>query len=62
MIDISENDIDEFYTLWMFWRATGKRFLPSQLLNEPLRPLEVMLTLDGLLSKIEQQKREREDE
>lgn len=36
------------YDVWVLWRATERRFLPSQLLAEPIGLLDDMLYLDGI--------------
>lgn len=36
------------------WQATGRRFLPSQLINEPEDLLTDMLTLDGIYNTLKE--------
>lgn len=38
----------ESFDVWVLWRALDRRFLPSQIIAEPVAMLEDMLTLDGL--------------
>lgn len=43
------------YGLWSIWRATGKRFLPSQLIHEQLhygRALSGVLDMEGFYGKL----------
>jgi len=40
------------YDIWVLWRATDRRFLPSQLLEEPEAMLADMITLDGAYEAI----------
>lgn len=54
-VDLTTSDLELYWKLWTLWRATDRRFLPSQLLNEPERPLHVMIELDGVYSLIERQ-------
>lgn len=46
--------------LWAIWRATDRRYLPSQLEHEDERTLAVFLELDGLYEKIARQMAEQE--
>ena len=46
------------YDIWVLWRATDRRFLPSQLLNEPAALLQDMLTLDGIYERMQEQRKE----
>lgn len=48
------SDPDRSYDIWTLWRATDRRFLPSQLMNEPEGLLMDMLTLDGIYEKIKE--------
>lgn len=54
-IELTQKDIDLYWDLWVRWRATEKRFLPSQLLNEPDRPFSVLIKLDSIYAMVEQQ-------
>jgi len=36
------------YDIWAIWMATGRRFLPSQIMDEPEDLLSDMITLDGV--------------
>ena len=56
MINLSLAEIEEHYDLWLLMRATGWKFLPSQLKHEPTRPLKIVLTLESFLNKMERQK------
>lgn len=40
------------YDLWVLWVATGRRFLPSQLLDEPESVLSDMITLDSVYNAV----------
>jgi hypothetical protein len=53
----------DLFPLWVFWQATGRRFLPSQLVREPLEMLTNFLQLDGMLAAMrESLKREDGEE
>lgn len=54
-VSLTQNDLDYYWNLWTLWRGTDRRFLPSQLLAEPERPLRVMLELDGIYAIVERQ-------
>lgn len=41
------------YDVWVLWRATDRKFLPSQLLQEPIGLLDDMLLLDGVYEVIQ---------
>jgi len=55
VLNLTRDDLDFYWDIWTLWRATDRKFLPSQLMNEPERPLRVMLELDGAYSLIERQ-------
>jgi hypothetical protein len=53
----------DLFPLWVFWQATGKRFLPSQLERESLEQLSGFLQLDGMLDTMRKTlEREEKDE
>lgn len=54
-LELTSEELDAFWEVWTLWRATDRRFLPSQLLAEPRRPLLVMIELDGAYALIERQ-------
>jgi hypothetical protein len=58
-LNLSQEDLDTYWNIWALWRATDRRFLPSQLMAEPERPLLVMLELDGAYAMIERQEAKR---
>ena len=45
---------DEAYDIWVLWQATGKRFLPSQLLNEPESLMADILQLDSVFETMKE--------
>jgi hypothetical protein len=42
------------YDVWVLWRATDRRFLPSQLLQENDALLMDMITLDGAYEAVKE--------
>jgi hypothetical protein len=48
------NDLSTSWRVWRLWRATGRRFLPSQLLAEPQQLLDDVLTIDGIASLLQE--------
>lgn len=46
----------EAFEIWALYRAFGRRFLPSQLLNEPAAWLDDMLALDNLCEALKPEK------
>jgi hypothetical protein len=61
VVGLSQVEIDRYYPLWLLWRATEKKFLPSQLMIEPGEPLSVMLELDSYFDRIARQKMDDEN-
>jgi hypothetical protein len=52
----------DLFPLWVFWQATGRRFLPSQLQNESLETLGSFLQLDGMLTTLRESLKREESE
>lgn len=52
----------DLFPLWVFWQATGKRFLPSQLEKESLEKLSAFLQLDGMLATMRESLKAEESE
>jgi hypothetical protein len=42
------------YDVWVIWRALDRRFLPSQILDEPEDLLTDMITLDSVYNAIQE--------
>lgn len=61
-LELTAEELENFWEIWTLWRATDRRFLPSQLLAEPQRPLLVMIELDGVYALIERQIAKQEKE
>ena len=61
-LELTEEELRTFWEIWTLWRATDRRFLPSQLLAEPRRPLLAMVELDGAYAIIERQLAKQEKE
>jgi len=59
-IELNQDTIDKYWSLWLWWVATERKFLPSQLLCEPFEPFAVMLEIDNLYEKIVEQLRPKE--
>jgi len=51
--EIVLND-ESSYDVWAVWVATGRRFLPSQILSEPEALLTDIVTLDSLYHAIKE--------
>lgn len=55
-LSIAPGEIDFIYRLWVVWRATDKRYLPSQLVPELLsghgRLLTDLFDVDALYGKV----------
>jgi hypothetical protein len=50
------------YDVWVLWMATGRRFLPSQLMQEPSVMLDDILQLDGLFNALKDLQQGNEDD
>lgn len=48
------NDPDNAYDLWAVWHGLEKRFLPSQLINEPEADLEDVMTIESVYQAIKE--------
>lgn len=46
-IDLSQEQVDLYFDLWIHWRMTDKKHLLSQLLSEPMEPWEVIFKLEN---------------
>lgn len=51
---IALNCPDYAYDIWALWVATGRRFLPSQLMNEREDMLADVITLDGVYEALKE--------
>jgi hypothetical protein len=58
-LNLTKSDLETYWNIWTLWRATDRKFLPSQLMVEPERPLRVMLELDSAYTMIERQEAKR---
>jgi hypothetical protein len=52
VLDITIEDFEEVYPLWVLWQATGKRFLPNQLLEQPQVLTDQLLYVDSIFQKM----------
>lgn len=52
--EIRLNDPDHAYDLWAMWHGLEKRFLPSQLKNEPEADLEDVMIIESAYQAIKQ--------
>ena len=58
---MSEEEFEHVYPVWLQWRATEKRFLPTELRRQPQQTMDGILYLDSLFEKmVEQQNQRRE--
>ena len=58
MVNLTKAEIDYYWDTWVLWVATGRKFLPSQLRDEPHQPLSVLLEIDDIYERIVEQLRE----
>lgn len=54
-VDLTQEDIEKYFEVWTIYRALDRKFLPSQIMAEPMKPLSAMLELDSLYAIIEKQ-------
>jgi len=55
LLEISEDDFLDVYPTWVQWRATGRRFLPTELRKQPSGVLDQLLYIDSIFDKIVEQ-------
>lgn len=55
VLDMSIEEFRDVYPTWLQWRATEKKFLPSDLRRQPQKLMDGVLYLDSLYEKIEDQ-------
>jgi len=58
-LDISLDDFKEAYDVWVKWRATDRRFLPTDLRRQPEPLMSNILYLDSIFEKMVGQVMER---
>lgn len=46
-IELSQEQIDLYFELWLHWRMTDKKHLLSDLLSEPIEPWDVVFKLEN---------------
>jgi len=51
-LEISFEDFEEVYDTWVKWRATGQRFLPTELRRQPEPLMSNILYLDSIFEKM----------
>jgi len=57
---MSIKEFEDVYPTWLQWRATEKKFLPTELRRQPQRLLDGVLYIDSLFEKITAQITEQE--
>jgi hypothetical protein len=61
-LEIPIVEIEKYWNIWVFWRATGRRAdLNSALMDFPKMAWDVIFLLDGLFSKLESQQAKMKD-
>ena len=61
----SPDEWEWIYGLWTVWRATEKRFLPSQLIHEiqtHKRALDGLLDMEGLYGRVYEELRQQKQD
>lgn len=58
-LEISFEDFEETYDVWVKWRATDRRFLPTELRRQPEPLMSNILYLDSIFEKMVGQVMER---
>lgn len=56
---MSEEEFERVYPVWVLWRATDRRFLPTDLLKQPQALMDAILELDGHFERMVNQVEER---
>jgi len=49
------------WDLWVLWRSTDRRFLPSQLMQEDYNLLSDMIQLDSVFEKMKESYAKKDD-
>lgn len=58
-IDTPLELLEKHFDVWLWWLATGRRYLPSQILQEPAEPFAVILELDSYYQRVLAQETEK---
>jgi hypothetical protein len=59
ILDITLEEFEIVYPVWILWRATDMKFLPSQLIREPQELTDNILYLDNIFEKMVNQKKKK---
>lgn len=59
LLDISAEEFGDAYDMWLKWRATEKRFLPTELRRQPQPLFDNMIYIDMLFERMLGQQIER---
>lgn len=51
-LEISYDEFEDCYGTWVKWRATGQRFLPTDLRRQPEPLMSNILYLDSIFEKM----------
>lgn len=60
-LNITYDRMMEVYPMWLLWRATDRRFLPTELRKQPQDLLNDIIYIDLLMEKIVGQQLEKMD-
>lgn len=62
VMDIGIEEFRDIYPTWLQWRATERRFLPTELRGQPQSLLDGLLYIDAIFEKLVAQMVEQEAE
>jgi len=54
-MSLSLADFNKYFPTWLQWRATSRRFLPTELRGQPQKLLDGLLYIDGIFEKMVRQ-------
>lgn len=49
---MTDEEFESVYPVWLLWRATDRRFLPTELLKQPQKLMDGILSLDDIFERI----------
>jgi hypothetical protein len=51
-ISLTQEQVDQYFPIWVRWHADEKRHLPSSIAAEPAEPFDAILEIEAYFQKI----------